>query len=106
MKKLVFENNSPPTRSAAETAARGISPSMKTKKLKVRAFKIKPYEYTLESGKVCVAKDDFVVGTIRKDGSFCGAVFNPISDGYEGSVTYTKAEFKKVRGQELFLREE
>ena len=78
---------------------------MKTKKLKVRVFKIKPYEYTLESGKVCIAEDDFVVGTINKDGSFCGAVFSP-ADGFGGSVTYTKTEFKKIRGQELFLREE
>lgn len=66
---------------------------------------MKPYEYTLESGKVCVAEDDFVVGTINKDGSFCGAVFSP-ADGFGGSVTYTKTEFKKIRGQELFLREE
>lgn len=73
-------------------------------KLKVRAFKVKPYEYTLESGKVCVAEDDFVVGTINKDGSFCGAVFDS-TDGYGGSVSYDKNEFKKIRGQELFLRE-
>ena len=71
--------------------------------MKLQMFKIKPYEIALESGKKEVIDDDIVVGNVQKDGSFSGAVFE--SGEYQGSVTYSKAEWKKMRGEELFLRE-
>ena len=71
--------------------------------MKLQMFKIKPYEIEFESGKKEVIDDDIVVGNVQKDGSFFGAVFE--SGEYQGSVTYSKAEWKKMRGEELFLRE-
>lgn len=71
--------------------------------MKLQMFKIKPYEIELESGKKEVIDDDIVVGNVQKDGSFSGAVFE--SGEFQGSVTCSKAEWKKMRGEELFLRE-
>ena len=71
--------------------------------MKMQMFKIKPYEIELESGKKIVIDDDLVVGNVNKDGSFSGAIFE--SGEFLGSVIYSKAEWEKMRGEELFLRE-
>lgn len=71
--------------------------------MKMQMFKIKPYEIELESGKKIVIDDDLVVGNVNKDGSFSGAIFE--SGEFQGSVIYSKAEWEKMRGEELFLRE-
>lgn len=73
------------------------------KKWKMRMFKVKPYEVTLDTGKKLTVDDDVVIGNVKKDGGFSGAVFE--SGMFQGSVTYSKAEWKKMRGEELFLRE-
>lgn len=71
--------------------------------MKMKMFKIKPFEIELESGKKLVIDDDIVVGNVNKDGSFSGAVFE--SGEFQGAVSYSKEEWKKRRGEELFLRE-
>ena len=68
-------------------------------KMKIQVFKVKPYEIELESGKKQVIDDDVVIGNVKKDGGFSGAVFE--SGEFQGSVTYSKAEWKKMRGEEL-----
>ena len=70
--------------------------------MKMQIFKLKPYEIEFESGKKQTIDDDVVVGNVKKDGGFSGAVFG--GGEFQGSVTYSKAEWKKRRGEELFLR--
>ena len=70
------------------------------KKRKMRMFKVKPYEITCDSGRKYLIDDDVVIGNVKKGGGFSGAVFE--SGEFQGSVSYTKAEWDKMRGEELF----
>lgn len=74
---------------------------MEMKKKAMRAFKIKPYEVTFESGRTYLIDDDVVIGNVKDDGGFSGAIFE--SGDFQGSVSYTKAEWDKMRGEELFM---
>lgn len=73
------------------------------KKWKIRMFKVKPYEVTLDTGKKLTVDDEVVVGNVMDDGSFHGAVFDGGRHG--GEVSWSPDEAKSYLGRELSLEE-
>lgn len=74
------------------------------KKRKIRMFKVKPYEVTLDTGKKLTVYDEVVAGNIGEDGGFSGAVFG--EGRFEGEVRYEKDERENTyRGEEIPLPE-
>jgi hypothetical protein len=73
------------------------------KKWKMRAFVVNPYEITTDTGKVLVVDDEVVVGNVKDDGSFSGAVFD--AGRFGGEVYWSPDEAKSYLGRELSLEE-
>ena len=76
---------------------------MKNGKWKMRAFVVNPYEITTDTGKVLVVDDEVVVGNVKDDGSFSGAVFD--AGRFGGEVYWSPDEAKSYLGRELSLEE-
>ena len=74
------------------------------KKWKMRMFKVKPYEVTLDTGKKPTVDNEVVVGNINESGVFYGAVFE--EGRFMGEVRYEKDEWENTyRGEEIPLPE-